>query len=139
MELSENRRYHPRTPLADINVTNLVDVVLVLLIIFMITAPMLQSGIDINLPKAKTEAKEVSESATVTITKERGIFINDKFVRPDRFETQLGVLKRSGQVRSILLRADKDVPYGFVVETMAKIRAAGIENLNLITVPEERK
>lgn len=130
--------YGQRPAMADINVTNLVDVVLVLLIIFMIAAPMLQSGIDIALPKAKTETRDVSDGVTITVTKERGVFINDRFVRPDRLEAQLGVLKRSGQAKTVLLRADKDIPYGFVVSLMAKIRSVGIENINLITVPEER-
>lgn len=125
--------------MADINVTNLVDVVLVLLIIFMITAPMLQSGIELNLPKAAAETKDASQGTVVSITEKKAIFINDQFVSPEKLEGRLAGLKRAGKTKTVFLRADKDVPYGFVVNIMGKIRGLGIDAIDLVTEPEKVK
>ena len=125
--------------LYDINVTNLVDVVLVLLIIFMITAPMLQSGIDINLPKTVASQKDLGEGIVVTITKERNIFVDDKITRLNRFEQRLADLKARKGAKAVYLRADDKVPYGFVVEVMSKIKEMGITNLGLVIEPVGRR
>lgn len=125
--------------LADINVTNLVDVVLVLLIIFMIAAPMLQSGIELNLPRAASAVKDAATGTVISVTEKRAIFINDQFVSPEKFEGRLAGLKRAGKTQSVFLRADRDVPYGFVVNLMGKIRALGIESVDLVTEPEKVK
>ena len=129
-----NRRY-----MAQINVTPLVDVMLVLLIIFMVTAPMMTSGIDVNLPKI--EAVSVSsdeEPLVVTITKEGRIFIADKAFERVEIRTQIGILKAAKVGRLVLLRADETVPYGAVLAVMAEIRKAGIEKVGMMTESPEK-
>jgi biopolymer transport protein TolR len=121
--------------LHDINVTNLVDVVLVLLIIFMIAAPMMQSGIDINLPRTKATPKDMGEGVVVTITNERKIYIDERVSNLARFEGILSDVTRKKGSRSVYLRADKDIPYGLVIEIVGKIKSLGIQNLGLVTEP----
>ena len=122
------------TALADINVTNLVDVVLVLLIIFMISAPLLQSGIEVDLPKTATAAlDDQAEGVILTIDKKGGIFINDVWSRFDKFESNLDRELRKQGNKSVYLRADSLVPYGVVVEVMGRLKGMGIEDLGLIT------
>ncbi len=131
------KRHYPA--LYDINVTNLVDVVLVLLIIFMITAPMLQSGIDINLPKTVATQKDLGEGIVVTINKQRRIFVDDKITSFDKFKQRLGDLKAKKGANAVYLRADETVPYGFVVDVMGKIKDMGITNLGLVIEPVEKR
>jgi biopolymer transport protein ExbD len=131
------RRHYPA--LYDINVTNLVDVVLVLLIIFMITAPMLQSGIDINLPKTAANQKDLGEGIVVTITKEKRVFVDDKITPLNKFEQRLGSLRAKKGAKAVYLRSDSGVPYGFVVEVMGKIKGMGITDLGLVIEPEMKK
>ncbi len=119
--------------LHDINVTNLVDVVLVLLIIFMIAAPMMQSGIDINLPRTKATQEDLGEGVVVTVTKEQKIYIDERVSNLDRFEGILSEVTRKKGSRSVYLRADKDVPYGMIIEVIGKIKSLGIQNLGLVT------
>jgi biopolymer transport protein TolR len=123
--------------LHDINVVNLVDVVLVLLIIFMIAAPMLQSGIDINLPKTKATTEDLGEGVVVTITKEKKIYIDERVTNLDRFETFLSDATRKKDSRSVYLRADKDIPYGLVIDVVGRIKSLGIQSLGLVTEPEK--
>ncbi len=122
--------------MADINVTNLVDVMLVLLIIFMISAPLLQSGIDVKLPKsASTAINPDEEGVIVSIDDKGGIYVGDTWARLDNFENQLkGELKKISS-QSVFLRADSLVSYGVVVDVIARLKAAGISNLGLITQP----
>jgi biopolymer transport protein TolR len=119
--------------LHDINVTNLVDVVLVLLIIFMIAAPMMQSGIDINLPRTKATQEDLGEGVVVTVTKEKKIYIDERVSNLDRFEGILSDVTRKKGSKSVYLRADKDVPYGMIVEVISKIKSLGIQDLGLVT------
>lgn len=121
--------------LHDINVTNLVDVVLVLLIIFMIAAPMMQSGIDINLPRTKATPRDLGEGVVVTITKAQNIYIDERVTNLDRFEGILTDVTRKKGSRSVYLRADKDIPYGMVMEVVGKIKSLGIQDLGLVTEP----
>jgi len=121
--------------LHDINVTNLVDVILVLLIIFMITAPMMQSGIDINLPRTKATPEDMGEGVVVTITKEQKIYIDERVTNLERFEGILTDVTRKKGSRSVYLRADKDIPYGLVIEVVGKIKSLGIRDLGLVTEP----
>jgi biopolymer transport protein TolR len=121
--------------LHDINVTNLVDVILVLLIIFMITAPMMQSGIDINLPRAKATPEDLGEGVVVSITRERKIYIDERVTNLERFEGILTDVTRKKGSRSVYLRADKDIPYGLVIEVVGKIKSLGIQDLGLVTEP----
>ena len=128
----------PGAPMSEINVTPLVDVMLVLLIIFMITAPMIGRGVELDLPRAKAQAMEVDESKLVmTIDAERRVFLGESEVPHARLEEALANnarLKREGE---LYLKADKDIPYGFVVQVMAIIKKAGVPKLGMITDPVE--
>ncbi|HOA83773.1 ExbD/TolR family protein [Thermodesulfovibrio thiophilus] len=126
-----------RSSIADINVTPLVDVMLVLLIIFMITAPMLKQGIDVNLPKAKGKSLDETEKINIVITKQAKIFLNDKLINKDDLPALLSAHKESNA--TVLLRADQDVPYGLVAEVMGEIKASGIERIGMVTEPKESK
>lgn len=124
--------------MADINVTNLVDVVLVLLIIFMITAPMLQSGIDVNLPKTRmTVQDELGEGVVLTIDMKGGIFVDDVWVRLPDFEERLDNVLKQKNTSSVYIRADSGVVYASVVNVIARIKEMGIEYLGLVTSPVE--
>ena len=124
--------------LHDINVTNLVDVVLVLLIIFMVAAPMMQAGIEVNLPKSKAEQEDLGETVVITITKEKRVFIDNVATRLEKFEQKLLEAKVGKKTKEVYLRADQNVPYGLVIEVIGKIKAMGIENLGLVTEPGEK-
>ena len=135
-----NNQPKDRSLLSEINVTPLVDVMLVLLIIFMVTAPMMQQGIDVDLPNVVAKDVPVKEEKLVlTITKKREIFINEQPVEILRLREKLKKMYKNRAIKEIFLKADENVPYGFVVKTMAEIREAGIERLGMITVPPEEK
>lgn len=129
-----------KTALSDINVTPLVDVMLVLLIIFMVTAPLMQQGIDVNLPKAKgKELASEEERIIVTVTKGNKIYINKNLIELSELGKKLQKIYERRADKEIFLKADEDIPYGFVVRTMAEIRSAGIEKLGMVTEPVENK
>ncbi len=127
--------------MAEINVTPLVDVVLVLLIIFMVTAPMLQMGIDVNLPRVKSKSIDVTEEKLVlTINSTKEIFINKNKVPVTGLGAKLENIFANRIDREVFMRADKNVPYGFVVEVMSEVRKAGVDRLGMITeAPEESR
>ncbi|MEA2013975.1 MAG: biopolymer transporter ExbD [Thermodesulfobacteriota bacterium] len=134
MRYSRNRRATVTRPISDINITPLVDVVLVLLIIFMVTAPMLQMGIDVNLPRVKARAVDVSEEKLVlTINNKEEIFINKYKTTITGLKAKLEAIFSSRIDREIFMRADEKVPYGFVVRVMSEIRKAGVDKLGMIT------
>ncbi len=120
--------------LSEINVTPFVDVMLVLLVIFMVTAPLLQQGIDVNLPKAKGKEMPSEERITLIVKKGSIIYMNDNPVSLTEMGKKLRALSSSNP--NVFLKADKDVPYGFVVEVMGEIKEAGIEKLGMITEPK---
>ncbi len=127
-----------RGAMAEINVTPLVDVMLVLLIIFMVTAPMMQRGVAVDLPK--TEAGELpteEEKLIITIQKDRTVYLNNAKIALDELEQRLQGIVRLRRDKEVFLRADAEVHYGFVVKTMALIRKAGITKLGMITEPPE--
>jgi len=120
--------------LSEINVTPFVDVMLVLLIIFMVTAPLLQQGIDINLPQAKGKEIAPTERIVITIKKDGKIYLDKTSVTLKSL-----ILKLSKSInKEVFLKADKDVPYGLVVEVMGELREAGIEKLGMVTEPKAR-
>jgi biopolymer transport protein TolR len=121
--------------LAEINIIPLVDVVLVLLLIFMLTAPMMYRGIDVNLPKASAKPTAVEERMVLTVTKDRTLFLNDKAVPPTSLDAQLASVFRDRKDKTLYLKADAGLPYGAVVETMDRVRRAGIERLGMVTEP----
>jgi len=122
-----------RGVLSEINVTPFVDVMLVLLIIFMVTAPLLQQGIDVNLPQAKGKDLPPEERITLVIKKDGVIFMNDKPMSMSEIKQKLTAISKLNP--NVFLKADKDVPYGFVVQVMSDIKEAGIEKLGMITEP----
>jgi biopolymer transport protein TolR len=124
--------------MADINITNLVDVMLVLLIVFMISAPMMQAGVEIDLPKATESPKDVSSGIVISIDKGQVIYIDEYKILPDQFEARLKNVRDVRRNRPIYIRADRTVPYGFVIELMAKIKKMGIDNVGLITEMETK-
>jgi biopolymer transport protein TolR len=132
------RKLRDYRPMADINVTNLVDVVLVLLIVFMISAPMMQAGVEIELPKASETPRDVSAGIVISIDKGQQIYIDQYKIPADQFESRLKTIREVKKFRPIFIRADKSVPYGTVIELMAKIKKMGIENVGLVTEPESR-
>jgi biopolymer transport protein TolR len=125
------------TTLSEINVTPLVDVMLVLLIIFMVTAPMFQQGIDVNLPQegGSSTLDPGKERLVITLAKNERMYLNDR--RIDLPELEQTLLHASGTTKEVFLRADKEVPYGLVVKMMAVIKQAGIERLGIVTVPAD--
>lgn len=123
-----------RGVLSEINVTPFVDVMLVLLIIFMVTAPLLQQGIDVNLPQAKGKDLPPEERITLIVKKGGVIFMNDKPMPMSEIKEKLAAISKLNP--NVFLKADKDVPYGFVVQVMSDIKEAGIEKLGMITEPK---
>lgn len=136
--LSTRRRHSEKKSMAEINVTPLVDVMLVLLIIFMVTAPMLSMGIDVNLPRVKSKSIDIAEEKLVlSINENKEIFLNKTRIPLQDLNPKLVVIFVDRVDREIFLRADKNVPYGFVVEVMSEIRKAGVDKLGMITEPPE--
>jgi biopolymer transport protein TolR len=126
--------------MADINVTPLVDVMLVLLIIFMVTAPMMQQGVDVDLPQTTSQPIEGQEQRmVVTINAKREVFVNQEKVDPALLRRHLERSTAARFNREVFLRADRSVPYGFVVRIMAEIKNAGIEKLGMVTEPLESR
>lgn len=139
MQMNVNRGRGKKTLVSEINVTPLVDVMLVLLIIFMVTAPMLTQGLDVNMPETTAKALPQKEDpVTVTINKKQQIYLNKIKVDQQLLQQQLGNLASKGKDRPIFLNADREVPYGTVVSVMADIKAAGFDKLGMITKPKER-
>jgi len=122
--------------MSDINVTPLVDVMLVLLIIFMVAAPMMIQGVDVNLPKTTAKnIKSQDEPLMLTVDKKGGIFIENHAVPLDSLEVKIRKIFQNRREKEILLRADKDVSYGFVIDVIARVKKAGIDKLGMITEP----
>lgn len=126
-----------RPIMSEINVTPFVDVMLVLLIIFMVTAPMMTQGIDVKLPESSAQAIPTEEERlVVTVNKDRNIFINEYNVGMDVLGSKLAAMYQGQQRRQgVFLRADESIPYGFVVQVMGVIRQAGIDQIGMVTEP----
>jgi biopolymer transport protein TolR len=122
---------------SEINVTPLVDVMLVLLIIFMVTAPMMTQGVDVKLPESSAPAiPSDEERLVVTVTQDRQVYINDNVVELKELHTKLSAITQNRQDRKgVFLRADEKLPYGYVMEVMGTIRQAGIDQIGMVTDP----
>ena len=133
--------WHQRSaPMAEINVTPLVDVMLVLLIIFMITAPMLQHELDVNLPVATgTPQGNAEDRVVLTVNKQGNIYLDQTAYTLDTLRPKLQALYQTRRTKDIFLRADADVPYGKVVQVMDEVKKAGILKLGMITQPPAEK
>ncbi len=131
------RRVYRRRAMSEINVTPFVDVMLVLLVIFMITAPLIQQGIDVELPKTQTEGLESNEDALVVTVKRGGeIFVQEAEVPIVGLEAKLTSIFESRMDKEVFLRADAKVEYGTVAKTLAILRRAGASRIGMVTEPE---
>ena|SRR2546428_11744473 len=126
--------------MADINVTPLVDVMLVLLIIFMVTAPLLTQGLTVALPTAEGKSFELSSNnpAKIQVTSSGAVYLDGTPAGSTNLEATLGPMLRSRRVKRALLEADKSVPYGRVVAVLDVMNRAGVEQLGMVTQPQER-
>ena len=129
-----------RRLVSEINVTPLVDVMLVLLIIFMVTAPMMTQGVDVDLPETTAKPlRQKEEPLLVTIKKDGQIYFNDIKLDQSLLKQQLAALSKANHEKPIFLKADKLVPYGLVVSVMADIKDSGFDKLGMITQPADTK
>ena len=124
-----------RSSLAEINITPLVDVVLVLLIIFMLTAPILQSGIEVDVPKTRTVKEITEERLVITIDKSQRVFLGNDPININQIAEKLRAKVRDPEHQSIFLRADQNVPFGAFATVMDSVKQAGITNVSIVTQP----
>ena len=133
-----NQSGNSKKLMSDLNLTPLVDVMLVILIIFMVTAPMMIQGVDVNLPQTTTKHIKTREDPLIlTINKKREIFLETHLIKFDLLETKIKKIFENRREKEVLLRADKDVPYGFVIKVISKIKQAGIDKLGMVTEPAD--
>jgi biopolymer transport protein TolR len=124
-----------QTSLADINITPLVDVVLVLLIIFMLTAPVLQSGIEVSVPKTRTVKEITEERMVISINKQQRVFLGNDPININEIGGKLRQKVRDPQRQQIFVRADEDVPFGAFATVMDAVKQSGIVNVSIVTQP----
>jgi biopolymer transport protein TolR len=124
-----------QTSLSDINITPLVDVVLVLLIIFMVTAPVLQSGIEVNVPHTRTVKEITEERLVISIDKQQRVFLGNNPININQIASQLRQRIRDPRNQSIFIRADEDVPFGAFATVMDAVKHSGITNVSIVTQP----
>lgn len=137
MQISDNKSRKLSSNMSEINVTPLVDVMLVLLIIFMVTAPMMQSGININLPKVETKTNPSSGGLVVSVTKDHYVYMDDQIINLYLLESKLKDYFYKKQKKVVFLKADKDLSHGYVTEVMGILIKAGVETIGIIV--EEKK
>jgi biopolymer transport protein ExbD/biopolymer transport protein TolR len=130
-----NKIGRTETSLSEINVTPLVDVVLVLLIIFMVTAPMMQSGIEVVLPKTRTVKAISEERLVITITKSQEVYLNNDHVKLEELGDLLHKKIRDPQGQAVFVKADENVAFGAFATVMSTVKAAGIANVSIVTEP----
>jgi biopolymer transport protein TolR len=125
-------------PLAEINITPLVDVMLVLLVIFMVTTPMMESGVPLQLPRASAKALPKTEKPlTLSVTKETRVFLNKEEVPYSHLKARLQEYFKNKKRKEVFIRADGELSYAVVAKTMATVKAAGIDRIGLVTLPPE--
>jgi len=127
------RRKRSYSAMADINITSLVDVTLTLLIIFMLTAPYIQGGVEVNLPEAATRNVVVKEGPVISITSNRQVFFQEQAIEISDLAMLLGAYEEDKDTVPVYLRSDEEVPYGFVLKVMAAVEVEGFLNLSLVT------
>lgn len=131
------RRRRERTPLnAEINVVSLIDVMMLLMVIFMITAPMMQGGVDVALPKADARPLQPKSGLVVSLTRGGGIYVEDAPLTLREFRAAFGALAADRGKGGVFLRADAGVPYGTVVQVLGIMRAAGVNDIGLVAEPD---
>jgi biopolymer transport protein ExbD/biopolymer transport protein TolR len=135
---ASNSNGRTQTSIADINITPLVDVVLVLLIIFMVTAPVLQSGIDVNVPKTRTVKEITQERLVITINKDQRVFLGNDSININEIGAKIRQKIRDPRNQSVFIRADENVPFGAFASVMDAIKSAGITNVSIVTQPLEQ-
>jgi biopolymer transport protein TolR len=124
--------------MSEINVTPLVDVMLVLLIIFMVTAPMMMQGVEVNLPQTKAQSIKAKEDPLIlTVNKKGEIFLEERAMKLEELGTKIETIFKYRREKEVILRADKDIPYGFVIKVMAEVKRAGVTKLGMVTEPLE--
>jgi biopolymer transport protein TolR len=132
------RRRGERTPLnAEINVVSLIDVMMLLMVIFMITAPIMQGGVDVSLPKAEAQPLEPKSGLVVTVDRNGTIFVDETKLTYNEFKASFGALASKRAKDGVYLRADQGVPYGLVVRVLAVMRSTGTPNVGLVAEPED--
>jgi biopolymer transport protein TolR len=122
---------------AEINVVSLIDVMLLLLVVFMITAPLMQGGVDVALPKAQARPLEQKSGLVVTVNRDGQIFVDEARLSYDEFRASFRALAQQRSTGGVYLRADQGVPYGTVVRVLAVMRAAGVGDVGLVAEPED--
>jgi len=133
MDIGSENRLGPA--LSDINVTPFVDVVLVLLVIFLITAPMMLGGIDVRVPRTETRTSQPEERLVLTVTKDRGLFLESQPITLDRLSKVLSGMVQRNPKSAVFLKADEAVAYGTVMRVMDVIKKAGIDRVGMVTEP----
>ncbi|HEY3929976.1 MAG TPA: biopolymer transporter ExbD [Candidatus Koribacter sp.] len=134
-----NSQGRTQSSLADINITPLVDVVLVLLVMFMVTAPILQSGIDVSVPKTKTVKEITEERLVISIDKQQRVFLGNDPINVNEIPKKLREKIRDPQGQAIFLRADENVPFGAFATVMDAVKQSGITNVSIVTQPLSEK
>ncbi|HKP75603.1 MAG TPA: biopolymer transporter ExbD [Longimicrobiaceae bacterium] len=123
-------------PSAEINVTSLVDVVLTLLVIFMITAPMLQGGVEVSVPRARTQSVPANEGVIVTVDRQGAVYLGSELVPWEQFDRRFPAYVREKAAKNVYLRADQGVPYGRVVQVLGAMKSADVATVGLIAEEE---
>ncbi len=135
--MSHRRRRTERTPLnAEINVVSLIDVMMLLMVIFMITAPIMQGGVDVSLPKAEAKPLESKSGLVVSVTQDGRIFVDETPMTLSEFKASFPMFARKQGKEGVYLRADERARYGIVVEVLAVMRNSGAVNVGLVAEPE---
>ena len=133
-----NPKGRTQSSLSDINVTPFVDVVLVLLVMFMVTAPILQSGIEVSVPKTRTVKEITEERLVITIDKDQRVYLGNDPVNINEIARRLHAKIRDPQGQSIFIRSDENVPFGAFATVMDAVKQTGITNVSIVTQPLDR-